>query len=399
MQETTVYAWETVWFLLAVISLGLGLLLGAVVVFAAENLKRLTRRHALALPGGGICPACGARPLRRLPRRHVFRLAALFTRRWPYSCRRCTWRARLPGPAMKQIQAQYAGRRPLAASAPDFDLHDAELLIAESGRIEPLGLNEVSQGELFAADEIAHTDLSLNEESGTELPGVTDVTQAELVLNEAGAIEPAAANEASQVGLFAENDVTQAVLLAANEASGGSSAGNTIAQAGPAADDLEGLEPLAAKYDEATVNAAVLSYLLHLKAGDMEARANGQGSGSSALRVDGGFLATEGLSAPSGEGARDAGEILDLKCRDLRTQVHRDTAISTAYLFGTVATASGTTRRAVVGRGSWVHVRQDGIWKIAHMHLSPMYSDSSGSQQSGTERETLVTLLNQAAFG
>jgi hypothetical protein len=300
---------------------------------------------------------------------------------------------------MKQIQAQYAGRRPLAASAPDFDLHDAEGLIAQSGRIEPLALNEVSQGELFTADEIAHFDLSLNEESRTERPGVTDVAQPELVLNGAGAIEPAAAHEPIQSGLFAVNDITP-VLLAASEASGAElTAANMAAQAESAMDDIEGAEPLAAKYDEATVNAAVLSYLLHLKAGDMEARANGQGSGSSALRLDGGFLATEGLSAPSGEGARDAGEILDLKCRDLRTQVHRDTAISTAYLFGTVATASGATRRAVVGRGSWVHVRQDGIWKIAHMHLSPMYSDSPGSQESGAERETLVTLLNQAAFG
>jgi ketosteroid isomerase-like protein len=55
--------------------------------------------------------------------------------------------------------------------------------------------------------------------------------------------------------------------------------------------------------------------------------------------------------------------------------VYKDTAIATAYLVGTVTSTTGTPVH-VTGRSSWVHLRQNGEWKIAHSHLSPLNPDA-----------------------
>lgn len=70
----------------------------------------------------------------------------------------------------------------------------------------------------------------------------------------------------------------------------------------------------------------------------------------------------------------DTGETYDLRCRDLRVYIHKDTAIATAYLVGTIPGTNGA-RTHVSGRSSWVHLRQNGEWKIAHNHLSPLSAE------------------------
>ena len=123
----------------------------------------------------------------------------------------------------------------------------------------------------------------------------------------------------------------------------------------------------------ADVKAAVLCYLEMLNAGDVAARASCYLSEFTSFGVDGGPLAWRGFDWRTA--AADAPKTYDLRCRDLRAYVHKDTAIATAYLVGTVTRSDGAST-PVTGRTSWVHLRQDGEWKIAHTHLSPLNRDS-----------------------
>lgn len=130
-----------------------------------------------------------------------------------------------------------------------------------------------------------------------------------------------------------------------------------------------------AQQDDATqVKDAVFHYLALLNAGDIAARANCYLSEFTSFDADG-----EPLKSSAGVDWRAASmplQAVDLRCRDLRVYIHKDTAIATAYLVGTVATSQGAATR-VSGRSSWVHLRQNGVWKIAHTHLSPLNPEAS----------------------
>ena len=122
-------------------------------------------------------------------------------------------------------------------------------------------------------------------------------------------------------------------------------------------------EPAAlhSKDDATLVKDAVFGYVASLNAGDVTARANcylSEFTSFDAVR-----LQRAAAAAP--------GQAFDLRCRDLRVYIHKDTAIATAYLVGSVETPNGRATR-VSGRSSWVLLRQSGEWKIAHTHLSPL---------------------------
>jgi ketosteroid isomerase-like protein len=137
----------------------------------------------------------------------------------------------------------------------------------------------------------------------------------------------------------------------------------------------ETVEPEAAaprmksKDDTAQVKDSVYRYVASLNAGDVTARANCSLSEFTCFDVDGGPLKSNTF-----EGRTEPAQAFDLRCRDLRVYVYKDTAIATSYLVGTITTASGTPTH-VTGRSSWVHLRQNGEWKIAHSHLSPLNPD------------------------
>jgi ketosteroid isomerase-like protein len=123
------------------------------------------------------------------------------------------------------------------------------------------------------------------------------------------------------------------------------------------------------KDDVSEVREAVFRYLQLLNAGDVAARASCSLSDSTSFGVEGGPLSANVLDW---RGTRPETSLAcDLSCRDLRVYIHNDTAIATGYVVGTVAGRNGTPRR-VTGRGSWVHLRQNGEWKLAHNHLSPL---------------------------
>jgi len=126
---------------------------------------------------------------------------------------------------------------------------------------------------------------------------------------------------------------------------------------------------LATKDDATQVKDAVFQYLALLNAGDVAARANCYLSEFTSFDADGRPLKSNGVDWRAAASA--PGQTFDLRCRDLRVYINKDTAIATAYLVGTVATPHGPATR-VSGRSSWVHLRQNGEWKIAHTHLSPL---------------------------
>jgi len=136
--------------------------------------------------------------------------------------------------------------------------------------------------------------------------------------------------------------------------------------------------------DTAEVKAVVLRHLAMLNAGDVATRAKYYLSEFTGFGLDGGRLISLGFDRRTG--ALDADQIYDLRCRDLRIYVHKDTAIATAYLVGTVTRPDGASV-PVAGRSSWVHLRQEGEWKIAHTHLSPLSRDAQAPHVRAQERD------------
>ena len=121
--------------------------------------------------------------------------------------------------------------------------------------------------------------------------------------------------------------------------------------------------------DAADVKEVVLRHLTMLKSGELATRARYCLSESTSFGLDGGRLISLGFDRHTGP--LDTAQIYDLRCSDLKIYSHQDTAIVTAHLVGT-ATRSDGASIPVAGRSSWVLVRQNVEWKIAHMHLSPL---------------------------
>ena len=119
--------------------------------------------------------------------------------------------------------------------------------------------------------------------------------------------------------------------------------------------------------DSAQVKDAIYHSIALLNSGDVTARANCYLSEFTSFTVDGGPLHTSRFER------RPAGptSTFDLRSRDLRVYIYKDTAIATAYLVGTMTHANAAPTR-VTGRSSWVLLRQNAEWKIAHSHLSPL---------------------------
>jgi ketosteroid isomerase-like protein len=294
-----VILWKDLTFWTAVGQLGLGVLAGLAIGIVLREARRFARPPATH-PEGGLCPACGARSLRRVRGSAVQRVVAVFTRRWPSGCRRCGW------PSMSPTAG---AMRPLARRMPDS---------SPSSKVLDMD------------------DLVLHE---TVVPNVLHETVVPKVLHE------------TVIPKIVPKDVVAKDVVARD----------VVTKDAVTQDDV------------ADVKAAVLRYLAMLNAGDVAARANCYLSGFTSFGVDGGRLAWREFDWRTA--GPDAGRTYDLRCRDLRVYVHKDTAIATAYLVGTITRPDGASK-PVTGRSSWVHLRQDGEWKIAHTHLSPLNGDS-----------------------
>ena len=143
--------------------------------------------------------------------------------------------------------------------------------------------------------------------------------------------------------------------------------------------------------DVAEVRAAVLRYLAALNAGDVTATAKCHLADFTDFGFDSGLLALDRFDSRTARTDLDAGRTYDLRCQDLRIYIHKDTAIATACLAGTVTRPDGAST-AVAGRSALVHLRQRGAWRIAHTHWSPLNPDSSGFSGLGIQKRDLVVL-------
>jgi ketosteroid isomerase-like protein len=125
------------------------------------------------------------------------------------------------------------------------------------------------------------------------------------------------------------------------------------------------------KDDASQVKESVYQYVASLNTGDITARANCYLSEFTSFGIEGGPLQSSRFEG------RNPGptSTFDLRCRDLRVYINKDTAIATAYLIGTITNANGAPVR-VSGRSSWVHLRQNGEWKIVHSHVSPLNTEA-----------------------
>jgi ketosteroid isomerase-like protein/predicted RNA-binding Zn-ribbon protein involved in translation (DUF1610 family) len=148
----------------------------------------------------------------------------------------------------------------------------------------------------------------------------------------------------------------------------------------PEADSSTAFDPAAAmeldetvsrmdpKDDTEQVKDAIYYYLALLNAGDVTVRANCCLSDFTNFAPDGGPLQT-GRSERRPNGPTSP---FNLRCRDLRVYIYKETAIATAYVVGTTTTNGNQRPTRISGRSSWVLLRQNGEWKIAHSHASPL---------------------------
>ena len=128
--------------------------------------------------------------------------------------------------------------------------------------------------------------------------------------------------------------------------------------------------------DEEDVIAAMLDYISGWNNGDAakiaeyilpDATSFTQGTG----------LAAGPFNQTNLQNNMDNGANFNLLFRNMKVQVYGDTAIFTAYEVGSISGPQGQTNQ-----GPWrytsVLVKQDGVWKQAHRHASPLRTGESG---------------------
>jgi uncharacterized protein (TIGR02246 family) len=124
--------------------------------------------------------------------------------------------------------------------------------------------------------------------------------------------------------------------------------------------------PAMAQVEEARADA--IKSLDAWKAGDLKEFAAYFGEDTRGFNLDGG-QAISGFSAMSLKLLLAAGFRFDVEPRDIDTKIYGNTAVSIAYLEGTVTFPGGTTREGT-WRYSDTRVKQDGVWRVVQYHIS-----------------------------
>ncbi len=332
-KEFKVILWQNLNFWTAVGEIGVGILFGVAVGILAKRMTRLTRPPAY--PGHGrICPGCGTPSLRRVRGTASQRALSVFTRRWPYACTRCPW---------PHVPVERPARKPRFTFTRSTSSSAVQPEMVEAPEALPVAAPDLAAG------------LLLNSEPEPKpVPPPTPVRAMKPVRE----VKPAAeARPTAEAKPEVEAKPAAEVRPAA---------------APKSAPELERAPVRIPPKDDATqVKESVYQYVALLNSGDITARANCYLSEFTSFGIEGGPLHTNRFEG------RNPGptSTFDLRCRDLRVYIHKDTAIATAYLIGTITNANGAPIR-VTGRSSWVHLRQNGEWKIVHSHLSPLNTDA-----------------------
>jgi ketosteroid isomerase-like protein len=319
-----VVLWQSLTFWTAVGQLAIGVLAGSIIAVAVRKARMMARPPA-PQAHDRICPGCGTPSLRRIRGSFLRRLLSVTTRRWPQVCLRCGWPSTPSTAGIKRPRAWRPASGPRAIGD-DRVLHTPKALHPDWLTATEQALNSE---RAHSAERAMRAERALNAELA-------------LVLDQA--IEP----DRRVVDLS-----------------------ESMPETDPSGDD--DTQAADQKDDVAEIRDAVFRYLALLNAGDVATKASCSLSESTSFGADGGPLNQNVLDWRVAN--LEAGEAYDLRCRDLRVYIHNDTAIATGYVEGTISRRNGTTRR-VMGRGSWVHLRQNGEWKLAHNHLSPLKAAS-----------------------
>jgi len=133
---------------------------------------------------------------------------------------------------------------------------------------------------------------------------------------------------------------------------------------------------IAAADDEDDVIAAVLDYISGWNNGDAAKIAQYMLPGATAF-TQGTGLAAAPFNQAGLQNNMDNGANFNFSYRDMKVQVYGDTAVFTAYEAGNMSFPNGFTNQ-----GPWrytaVLVKQDGVWKQAHRHASPLRTGEPG---------------------
>jgi ketosteroid isomerase-like protein len=320
-----VILWQNLNFWTAVGEIGVGIMSGVAVGILAKRMMRITRPPAY--PGHSrICPGCGTPSLRRVRGTAAQRAFSLFTRRLPYACTRCPW---------PHVPVERPARKPRFTFTRSTSSSAVQPAMAEAPELVPVAAHDLA------------ADLVLNVEPERKpvppVPGSDSCPRG---------MAAAATAKAKPVEPKPAADVTPAAPKSAPQ---------------PERAPVR----IPPKDDATQVKESVYQYVALLNSGDIAARAGCYLSEFTSFGIEGGPLHSNRFEG------RNPGptSTFDLRCRDLRVYIHKDTAIATAYLIGTITNANGAPIR-VTGRSSWVHLRQNGEWKIVHSHLSPLNLDA-----------------------
>ena len=127
--------------------------------------------------------------------------------------------------------------------------------------------------------------------------------------------------------------------------------------------------------DEDDVRAEMLRFLTALNTGDVDGFMQHYLSGNTSFVPDNTFLSRNVSledQRKSWKATVDSGQKLALQLRHLEIDVYfNSTAVVNCYVVGTATSSDGTIRQ-VNWQRSAVMIKQDGQWKEAHHHRSPL---------------------------
>jgi ketosteroid isomerase-like protein len=328
-RESTVVLWQSLTFWTAVGQLAIGVLAGAIIAVAVRKARTFARPPAIQAHDR-MCPGCGTPSLRRIRGSFPRRLLSVTTRRWPMVCLRCGWPS-TPSTAGVRRPRGWRTDSSLRAIGDERVLYTPKALHPDWLTATERALNNErahSAERAMRAEQALNAQLALSLDQAIESESIVDLSES---MPETDAPE----TDAPETDAIGAGD-TQAPYQ---------------------------------KDDVAEIRDAVFRYLALLNSGDVATKASCSLSDSTSFGADGGPLNQNVLDWRAAN--LEAGEAYDLRCHNLRVYIHNDTAIATGYVVGTISRRNGTSRR-VTGRASWVHLRQNGKWKLAHNHLSPL---------------------------
>lgn len=121
---------------------------------------------------------------------------------------------------------------------------------------------------------------------------------------------------------------------------------------------------------EAEVREAVADLIDGYNSGSVEQIERRLAAERNGFQGEGGFL-RDIVDLEELRGAFKSGVRLKFEMRDLEVAVYGETALTTGFFGGTVNRPNGSSSMDGPWRASLVWNRQDGVWKLAHSHLSP----------------------------